>query len=526
MEPHARNCSFESSVEHLLHTNVVPTPQECAQITGHILVQPRKDLALLDAEIQRMQRSLDGLKARREILATDIDAHLALLSPIHRLPDDVLCEIFVSSLPHTHNAIISSREAPLLLCHVSSGWRNVALNTPRLWSSLHVVIPDHRFFQNITYMVEMWLSRSGILPLSISVGVSLSLTDSDAASASSLLDVLLAVSHRWEAVEFTAPPEHENDWFSQPLSALSPVDVPGLRHIKFGFEDTTALSSPFLAARSISSLSLPYIPPEVNTISTISWPRITRLELGSSNYECAWGGNEILNILRRTTNLENCTLLIPHAEPHLIEDEIADLPHLTSLSVTCREHTVSVLVLQRVRAPGLRSFECIQPSHIPICIFRTLTACTPKLQNLAITGVFPNTMFLHEINLFKVLPPSIETLKISSQEGAWQGDGGLSVSDELLHAFTSTFFPVLTTITIEGCSEATDAGVLAYVKARAVSGAPLQRLDIGFTRPMAENILPDLDAFISEGLTVSLRYETERSERYRYRPWEFTDVVD
>ncbi|KAJ6561963.1 hypothetical protein B0H19DRAFT_916080, partial [Mycena capillaripes] len=119
-----------------LHRNVAPTQQECAHITGHILVQPRRELSLLDEEIDRMQRGLDQLKTRREILATDINAHLALLSPVHRLPDDIIREIFVSSLPHTHNAIMASREAPLLLCHVSSGWRNIALSMPRLWSSL------------------------------------------------------------------------------------------------------------------------------------------------------------------------------------------------------------------------------------------------------------------------------------------------------------------------------------------------------------------------------------------------------
>ncbi|KAJ6561804.1 hypothetical protein B0H19DRAFT_903367, partial [Mycena capillaripes] len=66
------------------------------------------------------------------------DGHLALLLPIRRIPDDILRKIFVSCLPQTQNAAISPREAPILLCGVTSGWRHVALSTPQLWSSLHL----------------------------------------------------------------------------------------------------------------------------------------------------------------------------------------------------------------------------------------------------------------------------------------------------------------------------------------------------------------------------------------------------
>ncbi|KAJ7683688.1 hypothetical protein B0H17DRAFT_941586, partial [Mycena rosella] len=116
-----------SPVRHLLHTNLIPTPEECAWISGHGLVEPQRELVRLDKEIRRIQNRLDKLNGQREELAGDIDAHLALLSPTRRLPADVLREIFVSSLPSTHNAIISSRESPLLLCHICSGWRNTAL---------------------------------------------------------------------------------------------------------------------------------------------------------------------------------------------------------------------------------------------------------------------------------------------------------------------------------------------------------------------------------------------------------------
>ncbi|KAJ7755544.1 hypothetical protein B0H16DRAFT_1521099 [Mycena metata] len=179
---------------HMLHTNAVPTPLERAWISEHILVQPLKDLAVLDGGIETVRRTFDELKRKRQKLATDIDAHLALLSPVRRLPGDVLREIFVSSLPSTHNAIIADREAPLLLCHVCAGWRSIALTTPRLWSSLHVVVPNQSHLQNVVSLVKQWLVRSGVLPLSLSIAISVAVVDNpeeEVAADSRLLDLLV-----------------------------------------------------------------------------------------------------------------------------------------------------------------------------------------------------------------------------------------------------------------------------------------------------------------------------------------------
>ncbi|KAJ6578062.1 hypothetical protein B0H19DRAFT_932621, partial [Mycena capillaripes] len=142
-----------SPVKHLLRTNVAPTMQECAQITGHILVQSQRKLAQLDDEIERLhahlndekfQKRLAQLNAERVALAADIDAHSALLLPIRRVPDDVLREIFVASLPAVNNTVISSREAPLLQCGVISGWRQVALSSGHHLISLFLTSPTSR----------------------------------------------------------------------------------------------------------------------------------------------------------------------------------------------------------------------------------------------------------------------------------------------------------------------------------------------------------------------------------------------
>ncbi|KAJ6561962.1 hypothetical protein B0H19DRAFT_1259591 [Mycena capillaripes] len=118
-------------------------------------------------------------------------------------------------------------------------------------------------------------------------------------------------------------------------------------------------------------------------------------------------------------------------------------------------------------------------------------------------------------------------LEISSKEGSWEGIDVFAINDNIIHALSPALLPVLTTVAVQGCKYLTDAGLLSYIKARAEGGAPLQRVDIAFDRPMEEDILSDLSGFISDGLKVSLKYTSEKSERqHRYCPWELTDVVD
>ncbi|KAJ7675222.1 hypothetical protein B0H17DRAFT_946181, partial [Mycena rosella] len=130
-----------SPFNNILHTNAVPSDLDCKRISDFV-AGSRRESAELSDEISRMQKLIDELAEKRDALDGFIAAHMAMISPARRLPGDIVRDIFVACLPSHRNPIIASDESPLLLCQICSAWRRLALSTPRLWTSVHVVVPN------------------------------------------------------------------------------------------------------------------------------------------------------------------------------------------------------------------------------------------------------------------------------------------------------------------------------------------------------------------------------------------------
>ena len=69
--------------------------------------------------------------------------------PFYRLPHEITSKIFVAVIDITpiakrlNETLRSPSKMPMLLCHVSSLWRDIALTTPELWEHLCAFIPIH-----------------------------------------------------------------------------------------------------------------------------------------------------------------------------------------------------------------------------------------------------------------------------------------------------------------------------------------------------------------------------------------------
>lgn len=84
---------------------------------------------------------------RHEQAQRDIAILSGVISHIRHIPSEILAEIFKFCAAEQRVSLISNysidnpRLFPVVLTHVCSRWRDVAINTPRLWDCLELCFP-------------------------------------------------------------------------------------------------------------------------------------------------------------------------------------------------------------------------------------------------------------------------------------------------------------------------------------------------------------------------------------------------
>ncbi|KAF7352372.1 SAM-dependent MTase TRM10-type domain-containing protein [Mycena venus] len=129
----------------------------------------RKRLEQLEMQIAENKRLLRQLEQNRT--AVERELHATAVFPVATLPNEVTAEIFNHWTPHfdVHKIQGYSRSAPsIALAAVCRAWRNLALATPSLWSTLHFrfdIIPRQVVSKPdvIEDFIHRWLARAGQL---------------------------------------------------------------------------------------------------------------------------------------------------------------------------------------------------------------------------------------------------------------------------------------------------------------------------------------------------------------------------
>ncbi|KAJ7592507.1 hypothetical protein C8J56DRAFT_478812 [Mycena floridula] len=321
-------------------------------------------------EISRLTASIDELIMQRELLQHNVASYKAILAPIRRLPSEVLQEIFVSCLPPGKAVAPSTTVAPLLLGRISRSWRELALSTPPLWASIHVVFPtddesESFSVQQLYHEVEGWITRSGTTcPLTIEVGATGGFMRGNYPTnspAMQFIELLAGLSHRWSSFKIEGPAQ----WLNS-LSSLSKNDVPMLEEFSYrekSMSPDSQLSVGILGGQHLRDLGLYNLGLEdtLAITSNINFGQLTRLNLmiGLHGFSLLY----IADILASCPNLIACRMLVSSDQPTTPWNlEALTLHHLSTLTLILRNSNEPSNIqvdefFSRIRLPQLSSLK-------------------------------------------------------------------------------------------------------------------------------------------------------------------------
>ncbi|KAJ7113018.1 hypothetical protein C8R44DRAFT_741358 [Mycena epipterygia] len=318
----------------------------------------RARIAALDARISELERSPLSLRNERQTVQARLDAHIY---PVLTLPDEIVSEIFVGTLPeYPLSPLVYGLLSPTSLSQICHKWREIALFTPMLWRAISFTVPSEfspqfslvtRLFLahifRLLDVLETWLSRSGSSPLSIGLD-----DPTLAASLSPFLRVLLPHFARVEHLQLS----YKEDPAEDPVDSTM-IALPLLRSLDLGSYHHTPITV-FAQAPQLRTAILR----NAGACETVL-PRgqLTTLVLEYiSNDVCA-------AILDQAASLVFCKIVVVNKSVHPDTPiPIIPLPHLTALGLTSfypsMSHDAVTPLLTALTLPALHSLK-IQEDH-------------------------------------------------------------------------------------------------------------------------------------------------------------------
>ncbi|KAF8199988.1 hypothetical protein K438DRAFT_1822993 [Mycena galopus ATCC 62051] len=515
-----------------VNTNHIPSDEEIKSI--------RQDIVSRSEELARIDERIRELSAQRDEIQAYLDAQKALISHPRRLPADIVREIFVACLPTSRNAVMSTHEAPLLLCRICSAWRTIALSTPRLWASLHLSLDFVLAREARISAATQWLQRSGACLTSISVyghkQWGWGEPEDVLLSRAVLIRSLSASSARWRHAAFHNMSHETGEEFTEisspvlesfefsgtaPLFAqLKVLKVPTLRTVTLHFLDQGPVHGDEPLDRFV--LGMPLV-----------WDQLRHLELA----------------VDRGIYLSNVIVLLGRC-PQLVSVHIGDtndtgvdatatdlsLPFLESFSIPSylAPSSLSNLVAH-VSMPRLRRFhvsaascrEEPQQSFFVGTLGKTspliedFTIYLPSLTAQSLPGTLRSLSSLTRLVVFDVDSHSDWGL------GHWEND--LFDTCDTLQLFIlltdTTVCPALQELVVKRCNGSDKAILDAFIRRRLEFAHGFRRLELSFLYS-APTLMSDteIDSYFSQGLDISIFWNRSWTPRSQTPPDPWTGL--
>lgn len=312
-----RSLSEERSVdlEARLRSGQRVSSVEAAQVAA-LSADVRADTDRCDTEISRLHRLIFSLENKRRELKSRENAYTSLLSPIRRLPPEVLGKLFSDCCGL---AQLYPSQLPMLftLSMVCAYWRTVIQSTPSLWSTISANITAMSHLK----LMDKYLEYSGQLPLSISVQY----CDMDLESIT--MEHLLHHCHRWRDLDLALICHNvREDTFRSMEGNLPTLERLTLDFVNSEFDDHEG-STAFESAPKLHTLSLH----STSAGMVFPWKQIVHLSLDQIPVK------EFLRLVSLCDNLEEVDLSYRH-----IDGNDDDLVASDVLRTASNLHTLSI----------------------------------------------------------------------------------------------------------------------------------------------------------------------------------------
>ncbi|KAK7051602.1 hypothetical protein VNI00_004581 [Paramarasmius palmivorus] len=301
--------------EEMVRTNQLPTPADLQQVPLY-LEQENRALERCDQEIGRLEKAMEQLRARRAVLVRRIERRNSWISPIRRLPNEILYKIFamVCRGKHGYGLDIVAQGtlfAPTLyLTHVSCHWRQVVNASARLWCSMRIC--GH---SSALALLRHYLTMSKECPLNIEFIWT---------TVKGVFNILMPHLSRIERLSF--------HWNHTVFDGISVSELPSFASLRFlNWNHTTMDSLPawftdaFRTAPNLTDLTI-YYAPDANELP---YHQLTRLEV--------WGYRDwrsLITTLRLCRRLQHLKVELLAGSENDLHDSQVELPMLRHLSVS------------------------------------------------------------------------------------------------------------------------------------------------------------------------------------------------
>ncbi|KIM36907.1 hypothetical protein M413DRAFT_282102 [Hebeloma cylindrosporum] len=371
------------------NTNNTPSDEDIEQLQ---LFRNRASKKILDLnaeqiELERSILTMCGRIAEVRCLVTkkefSLDLCHLILSPLRRLPSEILGEIFLACRdaalqdPHT----VLRKQPPSVLSQVCRSWRHVAINLPRLWDTFRVDYKPTTTFcppepsdyrVSLSRVIDIWSHRSKTLPMNISIYSNHQFSGSRPIHPS-IVASLRNLSKRIRKLEIYTGLKSVLD----PIFSLPEDEFPALESLQISATEFGIWNSPIIAfgvSPKLRKISLNIRPSHPFRIF-LPWPQITHLDMLSAKDPMdlwTWG-IMIRSLLYLVEGRVRLTLQARVQDPFrdslplVNESTELTLPALNSLTIEFAHRPGSVhvqpFIPPSVRIPALRHFHFSSVPH-------------------------------------------------------------------------------------------------------------------------------------------------------------------